>query len=208
MEDFFKFHSHMPRCWLLVALVEWWRHPSSIRSLQSHLIFIIKKHFCSTSRPQAHFTNHLSIIIQIWWKICFTVIQFQTMRSQQNFAHAMTAHLLCHVQKIVVISSSQLGGKQNDTDIKVELQWKKIVNEMGPYGAMMLTQTLELSPCMQACNWPTSQIPQCTCSISHKAPFRTEMCTFLLWMMHCGIWIKCIVGLVRMVYCAKLSALA
>ena len=33
-----------------------------------------------------------------------------------------------------------------------------------------------------------SQIPQCTCPISHNALFRREMCTFLLWMVHCGIW--------------------
>ena len=38
------------------------------------------------------------------------------------------------------------------------------------------------------------QIPECTCSISHNAPFRTEMCTFLFWMEHCGIWNKCILG--------------
>ena len=43
-------------------------------------------------------------------------------------------------------------------------------------------------------NWPNSQIPQCTCSISHKATFRTEMCTFLFWMLHCGIWNRCHVG--------------
>ena len=30
--------------------------------------------------------------------------------------------------------------------------------------------------------------------ISHNAPFRTEMCTFLFWMVHCGIWKKCIMG--------------
>ena len=46
-------------------------------------------------------------------------------------------------------------------------------------------------------NRPVSQIPQCTCSISHNAPFRTEMCTFLFWMVHCGIWNRCIVGFVR-----------
>ena len=31
-------------------------------------------------------------------------------------------------------------------------------------------------------NWCNSQIPQCTCSISHNAPFRTEF-----WMEHCWI---------------------
>ena len=38
-------------------------------------------------------------------------------------------------------------------------------------------------------NWPNSQIPECTCSISHNAPFRTEMCTFLhrMWAVQV-IW--------------------
>ena len=50
-------------------------------------------------------------------------------------------------------------------------------------------------------NRHNSQIPECTCSISHNAPFRTEMCTFLFWMEHCGIWNRCILGLVKLVYC-------
>ena len=49
-------------------------------------------------------------------------------------------------------------------------------------------------------NWPKSQIPQCTSPISHNVPFRTEMCTFLFWMVHCAIWDRCIVGFVRLVY--------
>ena len=43
-------------------------------------------------------------------------------------------------------------------------------------------------------NWTISQIPQCTCPISYNAPFRTEMCTFRFWMVHCGIWNRCIMG--------------
>ena len=43
-------------------------------------------------------------------------------------------------------------------------------------------------------NRPISKIPECTCSISHNTPFRTEMCTFLFWMEHCGIWNRCILG--------------
>ena len=54
-----------------------------------------------------------------------------------------------------------------------------------------------LTNCLSAHNWPISQIPQCTCSISHNTPFRTEMCTFLFWMVHCGIWDRCIVGFVN-----------
>ena len=52
-------------------------------------------------------------------------------------------------------------------------------------------------------NWPNSQFPECTCSISHNAPFRTEMCTFLFWMEHWGIWNRCILGFVKLVYCRK-----
>ena len=46
-------------------------------------------------------------------------------------------------------------------------------------------------------NKPISQIPECTCSISPSASFRTEMCTFLFWMEHCGIWNRCILGFVN-----------
>ena len=37
-------------------------------------------------------------------------------------------------------------------------------------------------------NWPNSQIPQCTTTsaISHNAPFGTEMCSFLLWVVPYG----------------------
>ena len=46
---------------------------------------------------------------------------------------------------------------------------------------------------------PFSQNPQCTCPISHNAPFRTEMRAFLFWIVHCGIWDRCIVGFVNLV---------
>ena len=40
--------------------------------------------------------------------------------------------------------------------------------------------------------YPHSQgnrpIPEHTCSISHNAPFRTKMYTFLFWMGYSGIW--------------------
>ena len=42
-------------------------------------------------------------------------------------------------------------------------------------------------------NRPNSQIPQGSCPISHNAPFRTEMNTFLFWMVYCGIWDSCVV---------------
>ena len=49
-------------------------------------------------------------------------------------------------------------------------------------------------------NWPNSQIPECTYSLSHNAPFRTEMCKYLFWIEHSGIWNWCILGFVKLVY--------
>ena len=48
------------------------------------------------------------------------------------------------------------------------------------------------------------QILQCTCPISHNTPFRTEIDIFLFWMVHCGIWGRCIVGFVNLVYLMSL----
>ena len=45
-----------------------------------------------------------------------------------------------------------------------------------------------------SCNRLISQILIGTCSISHNARFRTEMCTFLFWIEHCGIWDSWILG--------------
>ena len=45
-----------------------------------------------------------------------------------------------------------------------------------------------------------SQIPQCTSSIPHSAPFKTKMCTILFWMVHCEVWDMFIVGLFNLVY--------
>ena len=55
-------------------------------------------------------------------------------------------------------------------------------------------------PCLYPCSkWPNSKIPECICTISHNALFRTEMCTFLFWMEHCGIWNR-FLGFVKLVY--------
>ena len=50
-------------------------------------------------------------------------------------------------------------------------------------------------------NWSNSQIPQRTGSISRNAPFRIEMGTTLLSMVHCGIRNQCTVRFVRLVLC-------
>ena len=50
-------------------------------------------------------------------------------------------------------------------------------------------------------NRPISQIPECTFSVSHDASFGTNMCKFLFWMQHIGIWNRGIPGFVKLVYC-------
>ena len=62
--------------------------------------------------------------------------------------------------------------------------------------------SLLAQPFRHAGKRPNSQIPDyCTCCVSHNAPFRTEMCTFLFWMEHWEIWNGCILGFVKLVYC-------
>ena len=48
---------------------------------------------------------------------------------------------------------------------------------------------------------PISQIPQCSCAISHNSTFTTKMYTFLFRMAYCGIWSRCIVVFVRSAHC-------
>ena len=43
-------------------------------------------------------------------------------------------------------------------------------------------------------HWNFSRLV-CGNPVFHNAPFRTEMCTFLFWMEHCGIWNRCILDL-------------
>ena len=49
-------------------------------------------------------------------------------------------------------------------------------------------------------NWPVSRVPQCACWVTCSAPSGAEVCTFLFWMVHCGMPGRCAVELVRLVY--------
>ena len=64
---------------------------------------------------------------------------------------------------------------------------------------LVFFNNIEIFVSMSVMNWPNT-IPKCPCSISHNAPFRTEMYTFLFWMEHCGIWSRGILGFVKLVY--------
>ena len=48
--------------------------------------------------------------------------------------------------------------------------------------------------------WAASVDFQCTSSISHNVPFRREICTLLFSMLHCKVWNRCVVGVVRLFY--------
>ena len=50
---------------------------------------------------------------------------------------------------------------------------------------------------------PILQIPHLTSPISNNTQFKTEICTLLFWMVHCGIWEGYIVGFRRVVYSAS-----
>ena len=67
----------------------------------------------------------------------------------------------------------------------------------------------------QEWNLPNSQIPSCTCAISHNAPFRTEIFSvlngalwdmeqvhsgILFWMEHYGIWNRWILAFEKLIY--------
>ena len=59
---------------------------------------------------------------------------------------------------------------------------------------------LSVNHCVLIVSWPNSQFQEWICSISHNAPLRTEMCTLLFWMEHRGIWNRCIMEFVKLVY--------
>ena len=59
-----------------------------------------------------HFFKVLFLKIQIWCEICIAVIQLLVIRSQQIFAHAMTAQLSCHEQNFVAITLLESGWEQ------------------------------------------------------------------------------------------------
>ena len=66
----------------------------------------------------------------------------------------------------------------------------------GPYGCGMTTRNCSLS-CVRyrTNNRPIFPIPECTFSMSHNTPSRTEMCTFLFSMEHRVIGNRCISGI-------------
>ena len=73
-----------------------------------------------------HFTNDFSIVIQIQWKIGFSVTSMLSIISLQNFAHATSAQLSWHVQNFYNLDESRMIFPTNLNNDG------KIVREMGP----------------------------------------------------------------------------
>ena len=55
----------------------------------------------------AHFTNNVSIAIQILWKIRFSVTQFVGMVLLHNFKHNTTVQLSYHMQNFAAINLAE-----------------------------------------------------------------------------------------------------
>ena len=61
------------------------------------------------ARDRAYFTNDFFIVIQIRWTTGFSVTLLYGIMSLQNFEHAATAQLSCHVQNSIATTSLALG---------------------------------------------------------------------------------------------------
>ena len=73
---------------------------------------------CWTRGP---FHERFSIVIQIQWKIGLSVTPSLGTISLQNFAHATTVQLSCHVQNFIVFTLTQIWWEQNEISIKLQL---------------------------------------------------------------------------------------
>ena len=63
----------------------------------------------------------------------FTLLLFSHWSSDRNnFAHATTAQLSCHVQNLVAIIVSESKWEQNEISIEFDLRWKKTFKEWAP----------------------------------------------------------------------------
>ena len=75
--------------------------------------------------PGTRFTNVILPVIQIQWKIRLAITPLLAIRSQQIFAQATKAQLLCHVQNFIAIPILESRWEWNEIAIEFELRWKK-----------------------------------------------------------------------------------
>ena len=82
----------------------------------------------------------------------------------------------------------------------------KICYPLYPLSKIIISEMAFITSKGFSCNRPLVQIPQCTSPVSYSAPFcnrNVHICAhFCYRLLHCGIFVWCIMGFVRWVYCA------
>ena len=71
--------------------------------------------YMSENRQGAHFTNNFSILIQIWWKLGFSVNPIYSIISLHNVAYITTAQRSWHVRNSIVVACLQLRWEQDES---------------------------------------------------------------------------------------------
>ena len=124
----------------------------------------------------------------------FAAYMAPALKTKQNKNKQYENHLTSLFAMVFQIQNAHL---QHKIHTKSFIQWS-LMNILNLISILAHSSTAR-EP-RQNFNRPISQIPQCSCSISHNAPFKSEVFTFLLQMLHCGIWNRCIWGLVNLIY--------
>ena len=107
----------------------------------------------------AHFMNDFAIVIQIRWKIGFSVTSLYGIILLQNLAHAMTAQLSCHVQNFIVTTLHYI---LDEIKINFPLNSNfngKIIREMGPRPEIFHLKINSMLSCCRgsSCQWVISR---------------------------------------------------
>ena len=109
----------------------WWGGYSKSQGISSHDIDLIAPEYSGYNacwvnilRHGTHFTNNFSIVIHIWWKFHFALIQAVAHWLLLNFAHGMTAVLSWQMQNFVGIWYPTMELHSTQFSIIFELWWK------------------------------------------------------------------------------------
>ena len=159
--------------------MSWWRH--QMETFSAHWPFVM-----GNSPVTGEFPTQRSVTFSL---ICAWTNGWAKHRSAGDFRRHRA-----HYDATVMVTDISLR-----PDKTYKLQWTGLswVKDGGLsfFGTKALPE-----PMMIYCIRPTPQSPQGTGPISHNTPFKTEMCTFLSLRVYCGIWDRCVVGFVRLVY--------
>ena len=143
------------------------------------------KQVCSY-RSGTNFTNELSTVIQIRWKVHYVLIQIVAEWSLWNFAHGAASILSWHVHHVcsdMELLHSTMELHWHWISIEFKLQWK-IVREMGPRTWVLNIQTLEIVT--MSCYFWYFRLPRLYIIGGSKCLCNTSRLSFL-WEFRCNI---------------------